>query len=137
VNAERESSAALKAQVDMLTKRLEDAKAIGLVAADLYIGALGQFGGVASLMPSEPSTYIILSWMKPNFAKLLDFVSGAVDFGALSFATNFSKMLAQSSCTHTKGLEKKDIESLAVLGGNFLGRCKVGLEFHEVLLGEI
>jgi hypothetical protein len=61
VNAERESSTALKAQVDMLSKRLEDAKAVGLAAADLYIGALGQFGGVASLLPPEPSAYIIFS----------------------------------------------------------------------------
>ena len=35
VDAERESSAALKAQVEMLSKRLEDAKSIGLVAAEL------------------------------------------------------------------------------------------------------
>jgi pyridoxine 5'-phosphate synthase PdxJ len=61
VNAERESSAALKAQVDMLSKHLEDAKAIGLAEVDLYIGALGQFGGVASSLPPEPSAYIIFS----------------------------------------------------------------------------
>jgi uncharacterized protein YlxW (UPF0749 family) len=94
VNAERESSATLKAQVDMLTKRLEDAKAVGLVAADLNIGALGQFGGVASSLPSEPSAYNIFSWMKSNFAKLPDFIGGAIDFGALSATTNFSQMLA-------------------------------------------
>ena len=40
VDAERESSAALKVQVDLLTKRLEDAKSIGLAAAELYVGAL-------------------------------------------------------------------------------------------------
>ena len=78
----------------MLTKCLEDAKAIGLVAANLYIGALGQFGGVASSLPSDPSAYIIFSWMKSNFAKLLDFVGESVDFGALSTTTNFAKMLA-------------------------------------------
>ena len=38
VDAERESSAALKAQVDMLTKRLEDAKAIQLATVELYVG---------------------------------------------------------------------------------------------------
>jgi hypothetical protein len=54
--------------------------------------------------------------MKSNFAKLPDFIGGAVDFGALSAATNFSKMLAQSGCKHTEGLEKKDIESPARLG---------------------
>jgi hypothetical protein len=43
VDAERESSAALKAQVDMLTKRLEDTKAIGLATAELDVGALKQF----------------------------------------------------------------------------------------------
>jgi hypothetical protein len=116
VNAEWESSAALKAQVDMLTKHLEDAKVVGLVAADLYIGSLGQFGGVASSLPSKPSPYNIFSWMMSNFTKLPDFVGGAVDFGALSAAMNFLKMLAQSCCVHTECFEKKDIESPAVLG---------------------
>ena len=40
VDAERESGAALKVQVDMLSKQLEDTKSIGLVAAELYVGAL-------------------------------------------------------------------------------------------------
>ena len=51
VAVERESSAALKAWLDMLTKRLEDTKAIRLAAAELYIGELGQFGGVTSSLP--------------------------------------------------------------------------------------
>ena len=106
----------MNAQVDILTKRLEDAKAVGLAATDLCIGALGQFGGVASLLSPEPSAYNIFSWMKSNFAKLPDFVGGAVDFGALSAATNFSKMLAQSGCTNTEGFEKKDIESRPCMG---------------------
>jgi pyridoxine 5'-phosphate synthase PdxJ len=46
MDAKRESSVALKAQVDMLTKHLEDAKAIGLAATELYMGALGQFGAL-------------------------------------------------------------------------------------------
>ena len=40
VDAERESGVALKAQVDVLSKRLEDAKSIGLAVAELYMGAL-------------------------------------------------------------------------------------------------
>ena len=40
MDAERESIAALKAQVDVLSKRLEDAKSIGLAVAELYMGAL-------------------------------------------------------------------------------------------------
>ena len=40
VDAERESSAALKVLVDMLTKRLKDTKAVGLAVAELYVGAL-------------------------------------------------------------------------------------------------
>ena len=61
VDVERESSAALKAQVDMLTKRLEDAKAIGLATAELYAGALEQFRGSTSSMPSEPLEFNIFS----------------------------------------------------------------------------
>jgi hypothetical protein len=47
-----------------------------------------------SSLPSDPSAFNILSWMKANFEKLPDFVGGAVDFGALASATNLSKMLA-------------------------------------------
>ena len=45
VDAERESGIALRTQVDVLSKRLEDAKSIGLAMAELYVGALEQFGG--------------------------------------------------------------------------------------------
>jgi len=63
--------------------------------------------------------------MKSNVVKLLDFVGGAVDFGALSAATNISKMLAQSGCTHTKDLkEVTDIEGLAMLGETSLGLAR-------------
>ena len=61
VDAERESSAALKAQVDMLSKRLEDAKSIGLAAAKLYVGALEQLEGSTPPLPSEPSAFNIFS----------------------------------------------------------------------------
>ena len=49
------------AQVDLLTKRLEEAKAIGLSAIELYVNALGEFGGVASSLLSEPSAYNIFA----------------------------------------------------------------------------
>jgi len=94
VDVERESGATLKVQVDMLSKRLEDAKSIGLVAAELYVGALEQFGGSTPSLPSEPLAFNIFSWLKANFMKLPDFVGDAMDFGALAFATNLSKMLA-------------------------------------------
>ena len=54
VDAKRESSAALKAQVDILTKCLEDAKVARLAVDELYVGALERFGGSTSSMPSEP-----------------------------------------------------------------------------------
>ena len=94
VDAERESGVALKAQVDVLSKRLEDVKSIGLAVAELYVGALEQFGGSTLPLPSEPSAFSIFSWLKANFMNLPNFVGGAVDFGALAFATNLSKMLA-------------------------------------------
>jgi hypothetical protein len=103
--------------VDILTEQLEDTKAIGLAPTELYVRALGQFGGVTSSLPPHPSAYNIFSWMKSNFTKLLDFVGVAVDFGALSAAMDFSKMLAQLGCTDTEGLKEViDIESLTVLG---------------------
>jgi hypothetical protein len=57
---------------------------------------LRRFGGTTSL-PEEPSTLNIFTWLKSNLAKLPDFVGGAVDFGALASATNFSKMLKQKA----------------------------------------
>ena len=94
MDAERESGTALKAQVDMLSKRLEDAKSIELATTELYVRALEQFRGSTPPLPSEPSAFNIFSWLKANFMKLPDFVGDAMDFGALAFATNLSKMLA-------------------------------------------
>ena len=67
-------------------------------------------------MPEEPSTLNILAWLKSNFANLPDFVGGAVDFGALASASNFSMMLNQDGCSHVEGLEEKDLEGPAELG---------------------
>jgi hypothetical protein len=118
----------------MLNKRLEDAKAIGLAAARLYTNALSQFGGVTSLLPLDPSAYSVFSWMKSNFAKLLDFMGGAIDFGALSTAMNFSKMLTQSGYTHIEGLkEKKDIKDLAELGETSRGLLRSVRNFMKSL----
>ena len=110
VDAEREFGVAMKAQVDMPTRHLEDAKTVGLVVVELYVGALEQFGGSTSSLPSNPSTFSIFSWMKANFLKLPDFVGGAIDFGELASATNLSKMLRQDGCLHIKGVKEKDLE---------------------------
>ena len=61
VDTKWESGATLKAHVDMLSKRLEDAKSIGLAAAELYMGALEQFGGSTSPLSSQPSAFNIFS----------------------------------------------------------------------------
>jgi len=49
VEAERSSGAALAAQVSLLTKRLEEAKTVGLTVAEMYRAALAGFGGATSL----------------------------------------------------------------------------------------
>ena len=54
--------------------------------------------------------------MKANFLKLPDFVGGAIDFGALAFATNLSKMLAQDGFPHTKDVKERDLEGPINLG---------------------
>ena len=100
----------------MLTKHLKDTKAIGLTAAELYVGALKQFRGSTSSLPSEPSAFNIFSWMKANFLKLPDFVGGAIDFGALASATNLSKMLTKDVCPHAKDVKKRDLKGPIDLG---------------------
>jgi hypothetical protein len=116
VDAERESIVVLKTQVNLLTKRLEDAKAIGLASAELYVGTLGKFRGSMSSLPFDPLAFNIFYWMKANFLKLPDFVGGAVDFGALASATNLSKMLTQDGCSHFEGVKEKDLEGSVELG---------------------
>jgi hypothetical protein len=57
--------------------------------------------------------------MKSNFAKLPSFVGGAIDFGMLSSATNLSKTLIKSGCSHVEVLkDRKESESPADLGGS-------------------
>ena len=91
VDTERESSIALKAQVELLTKRLEVANAAGWPQPSFMW--LKRFGGSTSSLPSEPLALNLFSWMKANFVKLSNFVGGTVDFGALASATNLSKVM--------------------------------------------
>lgn len=115
-DTERQSSAALGTQVNLLTKRLEDARAVGLAAVELYANALCQFGGVISSVPSDPLAHNIFSSMKSNFAKLPDIVVGAIDFGVLSSATNLSKSLVSSGYKHVEGLNGQEFKSPEELG---------------------
>lgn len=115
VDMERESGIALKAQVGVLSKRLEDAKSLRLATVKLYAGTLEQFGGSTPPLPSESLAFSLLSWMKANFMKLPDFVYGAVDFGALASTMNFVKMLAQDDCPHVNVVRERDLGGLADL----------------------
>jgi hypothetical protein len=78
----------LAAQVNLLTRRLDEAKALRLLATELYINTLGEFRGVTTPLCLEPSPYSLFARMKSNFTKLSSFVGGAVDFGVLSSTTN-------------------------------------------------
>ena len=109
MDTESESSTALKAQLHLLTKRLEDANAVGVAIAELYVGALERFGGSTTSLPSKPSALNLFSWMKANFVKLPNFVGGAVDFGALASATKLSKMLLQDGHRHVEGVQERDL----------------------------
>lgn len=114
----------------MLTKWLDEAKTLGLSAGELYINALGEFGGVATPLPSEPSPYNLFAWMKSNFTRLSGFVRGAIDFGALSLATNLSKTLIKSGCNHVDDLrERKEFECLVELGEPTRGLNKMMRNF--------
>ena len=57
--------------------------------------------------------------MKSNFVKQPEFVGGAVDFGALSCATNLCKTLGKVGCTHIVSLkEREEFEGPLELGGS-------------------
>ena len=93
-------------QVGLLTKRLEEANTAGLAIAQMYRVAQASFDGATSSLPTGASTFIIFAWMKSNFAKLPEFIGGAVDFGALSCATNLCKTLGKVGCTHIISLKE-------------------------------
>lgn len=95
IDAEKALSKALSAQVQLLNKRLDEVRVVRLFAAKTYQSALAGFGGATSTLPADASAYAILSCLKANFAKLPEFVGGAIDFGALSCATNLCKTLAR------------------------------------------
>lgn len=92
-----------------------------------------------SSLPAEPLAFDIFSWMKSNFAKLPRFVGGAVDFRAFSSATNFSKILAKSGCTHVEGLkERKEFKSPAEFGessGNLTKSIRIFMKSFRLKFG--
>jgi len=98
IDAEMSSSKALSMQIDLLNKRLEEARAAGLSVAEMYQSALASFGGVTSPLSADASAYGVFTWLKANFAKLLEFVGSTMDFGALSYATNLCKTLGKLDC---------------------------------------
>jgi len=60
IDAKKSSSQALSAQVDLLEKRLEEARAASVLAVELYRVALASFGGATSPLPAGTSAYGIL-----------------------------------------------------------------------------
>ena len=104
-------------QVELLMKRLDEAKAVGVSIAEMYTSVLAGFGGVTSSLPADASAFGVFLWMKSNFSKLPDFVAKVGDFAALSSATNLSKILAKGGCEHIEDLRrKKDFEGPMELG---------------------
>lgn len=71
-----------------------------MATTELYQAALAAFGGVTSPLPTDASALHVFTWFKDNIAKLPDFVRGAMDFGALSCATNLCKTLRKLGCAH-------------------------------------
>lgn len=118
VEAEKSSSNALATQINLMTRRLEEAKATGLATAGMYQVALNGFGGATSPLPADASTFGVFAWMKSNFAKLPEFIGGAVEFGALSCATNLCRTLGKVGYTHIIRLkEQNEFEGPLELGG--------------------
>ena len=77
----------------MLQKHSEEARVASVLATELYRATLHGYGGATSPLPAHASAYGIHSWFKENVAKLLEFVRGAMDFGALSCATISARTL--------------------------------------------
>jgi hypothetical protein len=82
----------------------------------MYVAALGQFGGSTFDILEEPTVFNLISWLKAHVEKLLAFVGGAADFGALAGATNYAKMLARGGCTHTEIIKKEKLSDSSSLG---------------------
>jgi len=129
VDAEKSLCQAQSAQIDLLNKRLEEAWIAGVSATELYRMALASFGGATSPLPADASAYAILAWFEENVVKLSEFVGGAMDFGALSCATNLCKTLGKLGCMHFVGLkgrrEFKCLRNLVKLWGKLPSRSKI------------
>ena len=100
IDAERSSSQALSTQVELLQRRLEEARAAGVAKAELNQAALGGFSGATLPLPSDASALGIFAWFKENITRLPNFIGGAMDIGALSCATNLWKTLGKLGCAH-------------------------------------
>ena len=61
VDAEKSSSQALSAQIDLLNKHLEEAQVASVLGVDLYQTALAGFGGATSPLLADASIYGILA----------------------------------------------------------------------------
>jgi hypothetical protein len=89
-------------EVELLKKRLHEAKALGLATAKAYASVLVGFGGVMSSLSAESSASGLFTWMSVDFTKLLDFVGKVLDFAALSSATNLARTLVESGGRHVE-----------------------------------
>jgi hypothetical protein len=116
-DTETASSTSLLLEVELLKKRLDEAKVLGLAASEAYASALIGFGAVMSSLPAESLVSGLFKWMSANFAKLPDFIGKVLDFALLSSATNLARTLAEGGGGHVEVLKrKKDYESPAKLG---------------------
>jgi DNA repair exonuclease SbcCD ATPase subunit len=92
LDAEKQSSTALREQVSLVNKQMEALEGLALVMAETYKAAVEKFGGNTSVLPEETSAYNVLAWLKSHVEKVPSVVGGAVDFAALASATLFAKV---------------------------------------------
>lgn len=121
LTAEKESAAALEQQLTVTTRLLDSVKDVLVATVERYQAVVAEFGGETSALPEEDSAFALASWLKRHLAKLPALIGGCTDCGALAGVSNYAKILARSSCTHTESISKETLPSREALGDTFAG----------------
>lgn len=87
-----------------------------MLTAETYKAAIEKYGGATSDLPTEATTFNLLSWLKTHVEKFASVMGGVADFGALAGVTNFAKMLISKGCTHATALEPEALADPSALG---------------------
>lgn len=97
----------LNSRIGLFNKEIQETKARGQEAANIYCQMISSFGGFTDEPSSTLSTKEIFDWMKKELEGLPEFVGRATDFTALSSVNNVVYSLERLGFVHFHDFLKK------------------------------